>query len=264
MGHADHRDDAGGGAGAAGQPLDLTQVVHAHLHHGVPGVVIQAEQGVGHTDVVVLVALGLEGFAKGGEDGVAELFGGGLAHTAGNADHLGAEQHAVVGGHADHGAGAVRHDDSAVLGHAVHGMVGDDISGAVPVSTGGEGMAVDALTGEADEHAAGLDLAAVGNNSVDVRRLGQSQASQQFVGRNGLHGIASLFYGYEGCVVVIALVFPRRAFLPPGFLPPEFRQYPRCRPIPSSGSRWCRRRRWSLRLCFGILPGRSCRPRTGR
>jgi len=196
VGHADHRDDAGGGAGAAGQPLDLTQVVHAHLHHGVPGVVIQAEQGVGHTDVVVLVALGLEGFAKGGEDGVAEFFGGGLAHTAGNADHLGAEQHAVVGGHADHGAGAVRHDDSAVLGHAVHGVVGDDIGGAVPVSTGGEGMAVDALTGEADEHAAGLDLAAVGNNSVDVRRLGQSQASQQFVGRNGLHGIASLFYGY--------------------------------------------------------------------
>ena len=100
----------------------------------------------------------------------------------------------------DHGAGAVRHDDGAVLGHAVHGVVGDDIGGAVPVSTGGEGMAVDALTGEADEHAAGLDLAAVGNNSVDVRRLGQSQASQQFVGRNGLHGIASLFYGYASRV----------------------------------------------------------------
>ena len=55
-------------------------------------------------------------------------------------------------------------------------------------------MAVDTLPGEADEHAAGFNLAAVGHNGMDGYRLGQRQASQQFIGRNGLHGIASFIY----------------------------------------------------------------------
>ena len=59
MGHPDHGDDAGGRAGRAGQAGDLSQGAHAHFHHGVLGGVLQAEQGVGQTDLIVLVALGL-------------------------------------------------------------------------------------------------------------------------------------------------------------------------------------------------------------
>ena len=59
MGHADQRNNGGRGAGTAGQALNFTRMVHPHFHHGVLGVGGQAEQRVGHADVVVLVALGL-------------------------------------------------------------------------------------------------------------------------------------------------------------------------------------------------------------
>ena len=53
MRNTDHRDDARAGPGTAGQTLDLARVVHAHLDNGVLGVVGQAEQRVGHADVIV-------------------------------------------------------------------------------------------------------------------------------------------------------------------------------------------------------------------
>ena len=187
MRNTDHRNDARAGPGTAGQTLDLARVVHAHLDNGVLGIVGQAEQRVGHADVIVLVALGLEGLTEGGEHRVAELLRRRLADAARDTDHSGVEQHPVVGRHADHGPAAVRHNDRAVRRHALDGMVGNDIFCAAPVGTGGVVMAVNTLAGEADKNTARLDLAAVGHNGADGDRLGQRQSGQQLIGRNGLH-----------------------------------------------------------------------------
>ena len=187
MRDTDHRDNACGRAGAAAQPLDLTRMVHPHFNHGILGGIVQPEQRVGHADVIVLVAFGLECFAERGQHRVAKFLGRSLAHAAGDADHFGAEKHPVVGGHADHGTGAVRHDNSAIRRDPLDRVVGDDIGGAVTVGTGGKIVSIDTLAGEADKDAARLDLAAVRNDCMDADRLGQRQAGQQLIGRNLLH-----------------------------------------------------------------------------
>ena len=79
MGDANHRDDTRRGPRAAGQALNLPRVVHAHLNNSVLSIVVQTEQRVGHADVIVLVALGFQRIAEGGQHGIAELLGGGLA-----------------------------------------------------------------------------------------------------------------------------------------------------------------------------------------
>ena len=112
-------------------------------------------------------------FAKGGEDGVAELFGGGFAHAAGHTDHQRAEQRAVVGCHTDHGKVAGFTDDKVILRHALHGMVGDHILGPGLVRLGGIVVAVHTLAGEADKNAARLHLAGVRYNGGDGHRAGQ-------------------------------------------------------------------------------------------
>ena len=187
MRHADHRDNARRRPGAAGQPFDLARMIHAHLDDGVLGVFGQAEQGVRHADVVVLVALGLQRLAEGGQHSAAKFLRRRLADTAGDADHLRAEQHTVVGGHADHRPRAVGHDDGAVGGDAVNRVVRDDIFRTVFVRTGGKIVSIDTLAGEADKDAARFDHAAVGHNRMDGDRLGQRQPGQQFIGRNVLH-----------------------------------------------------------------------------
>ena len=187
MRDTDHRDNACGRAGAAAQPLDLARVIHPHLNHGILGGIVQPEQCVGHTDVIVLVTFGFECGAERRQNRVAKFLGRGLAHAAGNADHFGAEKHPVVGGHTDHGAGAVRHDDDTVRRDSLDRVVCDDIGGTVTVGTGGKIMSIDTLAGEADKDAARLDLAAVRNDCMNADRLGQRQAGQQLIGRNLLH-----------------------------------------------------------------------------
>ena len=128
---ADHGNDSRGRPHTAGQPLNFAGVVHPHLHHGILGGVLQAEEGVGYADVVVLVALGLEGIAKRRQHRIAEFLGGGLAHTARHSDDPWGEQHAVVGGHTHHGQGTVRYHHGAFCRNALHRMVGNDIGGTV-------------------------------------------------------------------------------------------------------------------------------------
>ena len=170
-------------------------MVHAHLHHGVFGGGFQAEQRVGYADVVVLVALGLKGVAKGRKHGIAKLFGRRLADAARHADDARAEQHTVVGRHAHHGQGAVGYDDRALRRHPLYRVVGDDIGRAVPAGAGGKGMAVDPLAGEADEHTARRHVAAVGHNGMDGDRFGQAQPGKQFIGGDRLHKDASFWFG---------------------------------------------------------------------
>ena len=70
------------------QTLDLTGVAHAHLDDSVLRIPADAEHGAGQAQLIVLVALGLDGMAKARDGGVGHLLGGGLSHVAGDAHHL--------------------------------------------------------------------------------------------------------------------------------------------------------------------------------
>ena len=81
-------DQSHGGLGQLGQVGDLTGVVHAQLDHGHAVVGAQIEQGQGHANVVVQVALGGQGVVPrmGTQDGRDHLGHGGLAVAAGHCD----------------------------------------------------------------------------------------------------------------------------------------------------------------------------------
>ena len=70
VGHTDAGNDAHIRAGALAQALDLSGVAHSHLHHGVLGLLADAEHGAGQAQLIVLVALGLDGTAKACNGGV--------------------------------------------------------------------------------------------------------------------------------------------------------------------------------------------------
>ena len=107
---ADVGDDGHLGPGDPGEPGELSGVVHAHLHHGglrPPG---DAQHRQGDADVVVVVALGLDGVIDAAAGGGGHLLCGGLAHTAGQADEAGALQAAPpAGGQVHQAPETVRH-----------------------------------------------------------------------------------------------------------------------------------------------------------
>ena len=191
MAHTDLGDDTCRGPRGTDQAIDFPQCTHAHLHHRVLGGVVQAEQGVGQADLVVLVALGLEGVAECGKHRIAEFLGGGLAHTAGDADHQRGKQHPVIGGHPDHGMVAGGNQHQLVLRHAVHRVIGHNVGSAGLAGGCRVVMAVHMFAREADENAARGDLAAVGDHRCDGLGAHQGQTSQQLICGNRFH-LASL------------------------------------------------------------------------
>ena len=167
VGHPDAGDDAYIRAGALAQALDLSGVAHSHLHHGVLGLFADAEHGAGQAQLIVLVALGLDGTAKACNGGVGHLLCGGLAHAAGHAHHFGVELAAVVGTQHHHGVVAVRADHALLLRHAFHGVVQHHAERAVFQRLGGKIMAVEFFARERHKDAPGADLTAVGGHQRD-------------------------------------------------------------------------------------------------
>ena len=195
VGHADAGDDAHIRPGTLGEPLDLAQMAHAHLHHGVLRLFADAEHGAGQAQLVVLVALGLDGIAKARDGGVGHLFRGGLAHAARHAHHLGVELAAVVGAHGHHGAVAVRAEDGLLRRDAVHRVVEHDVRRALVDGFCSEIVAVELLARERHEDAARPHLAAVRRHQIDarlVREARRGQAVQQNLCRNLIHKYAPI------------------------------------------------------------------------
>ena len=178
--HTDAGDDAHIRAGAAAQPLDLAPVAHAHLHHRVLRLFADAEHGAGQAQLVVLVALGLDGIAKARNGGVGHLFGSGLAHAARHAHYLGGKLAAVVGTHHHHGAVAVRAEKTLPRRDIFHRVVEDDIFGPLFQCFGREIVAVKFFTGERHKDAPGAHLAAVGGHKVDGCLIGKALRGQAF------------------------------------------------------------------------------------
>ena len=169
MRHADAGDDAHIRAGALAQALDLAQMAHAHLDDGIFGILPDAEHRPGQPQLVVLVALGLDGIAEALNGGIAHLFGGGLAHAAGHAHHFGVELAAVVRTHDHHRMVAVGAHDGLFRRDALHRVVHDHAERTVFQRLGGKIMAVEFFPGESHKDAAGADLAAVGGHKGHFR-----------------------------------------------------------------------------------------------
>ena len=169
VGHTDAGDDAHIRAGALAQALDLPGVAHAHLHHGVLGIPADAEHGAGQTQLIVLVALGLDGIPEALDGGVAHLLGGGLAHAAGHAHHLGVELAAVVRTQHHHGVVAVRAEDGLFRRDALDRVVHHHAEGPFFQRLGREVVAVEPFPRKGHEDAAGAHLAAVGGHEGDFR-----------------------------------------------------------------------------------------------
>lgn len=85
MGITDVGDDPVIRFGNLAQVFDLAGMVGSHLHDTEFGVGIHAKQGEWHTDMVVEVAFGGNGFILFREYSVAQFFRGGLAVRSGDA-----------------------------------------------------------------------------------------------------------------------------------------------------------------------------------
>ena len=89
-----------GGAAQLAQPGDIASPARAHFHYRVLNARLECEQGQGHADFIVEVALGGEGPAPSCQYGAHHVFGRGLAATAGDGHQRPGEKGAVVGAQA--------------------------------------------------------------------------------------------------------------------------------------------------------------------
>ena len=197
VGHADAGDDAHIRAGAAAQPLDLAQVAHAHLDDGIFGLVSDAEHRAGQAQLIVLVALGLDGIAEALDGSIAHLLGGGLAHAARHAHDSGVELAAVVGPHHHHGMIAVRAEHGLFRRDALDRVVQHHTEGPGFQCLGCKVVAVESFARKGYKDTAGADLAAVGGHKghfgVPGVKVFRRKAVQQNACSDLFHTILSLF-----------------------------------------------------------------------
>ena len=108
-------DEAAGRFSRLGQRLDVARVAGAHLDDGYLVVAVQPEEGLGHTHVVVEVALGEEHVVFLLKHGCHEFLGCGLAVGARDADDGDVELPAMLAGQGLEGLQAIVNEDEAFL-----------------------------------------------------------------------------------------------------------------------------------------------------
>ena len=197
-------DQCHGGLGQLGQVGDLTRVVHAQLDHGHAVVGAQIEQGQGHANVVVQVALGGQGVVSrmGTQDGRDHLCHGGLAVAAGHGDQRQTElrtppsrqltQSDACIGHHQRGQ-AVRRSLRLARGLTHHGY------SALRLGLGHELVAIKTLTTQSHKQVTCLQAAAVGVHPIGHHTLhvhtaslaqpAQGETQTQLHGHRGFHTV---------------------------------------------------------------------------
>ena len=160
-------NQAAGGLGGFGQRLDVARVAGAHLDDGNLMHDAQAEQRLGHTHIVVEVALGRHLVIALGQDGAHEFLGRRLAVGAGDADDGDVETAAVFACHVLVGLQRVRDKNHLLVTGVVvvDLLVVDDGDGTALVqSLCGKLVAVKRFALQGDKYAALGALAAVGGD----------------------------------------------------------------------------------------------------
>ena len=165
MGAADVGDEAAGGLNVFHELLDVARVGGAHLDDGNLVVGIEAEQCLGHTDVVVEVALGVHHVVFLSQDGRNEFLGSGLAVGAGDADDGDVELAAVLARELLEGQEAVIDEDETwVGGVGIFRFIDDGVAASLVERALGKLVAVERSTLEGNENTAARTVAAVGGH----------------------------------------------------------------------------------------------------
>ena len=119
-------DQTAGGLCRLCQGLDVPRMTGAHLDDGNLMILRQAEQGLGHTDIIVEVALCIEHIIFLGEHGSHKLLGGCLTVGTGNADDGDIELATMFTGQILEGLQTVIDKDEPVVIGRLHGWIVDD------------------------------------------------------------------------------------------------------------------------------------------
>ena len=161
VGAADVGYQAAGGEGHRHRQGYLARMAGSHLDDCYLVLLAQAQQGEGHSDMVVEVALGAEGAVFRAQHGVDKFLGGGLAVGAGNAYYRYLEMHTVHPGKLLESQQGVGHFDEAAVG-IFGGSFHYGVAGALFEGRSGKVVAVEVFTLEGEEDGAGDYAAGVG------------------------------------------------------------------------------------------------------
>ena len=114
--------------------------------------VAEAEEGLGDADVIVEVAVGLEGAELLAEHGGGHILTGGLAHAAGDGDDLDIKLAAIVGRQVAQGQHGVRHQDVELIRPVVRQLVvGKGAHGAIFQGLADVGVTIEPLAHQGDK-----------------------------------------------------------------------------------------------------------------
>ena len=155
MGLAHVGDEAVRRLAYPGQGGDIVGMVRAHLHDGDVRVRADAQDGQGHADVVVQVALGGRDREVGGQDLADEFLGGRLPVRAGQADDRDVQVLPMAGRQLLEGLERIREPEQpgvVPLDIVVH----DGVGGAGLEGLRSIGVPVERLPFQGDEKLAGL------------------------------------------------------------------------------------------------------------
>ena len=154
------------GTGDGGQIGDLARMIGPHLQDQevlVPG----SEQGEGHSDVVVQVALGGADRSNLVKDGGDHLLDGGLAVAAGDGHHPPGEAVAPGGGQAAEAQAGVVYQPLGQF--RIQGTVHQGGGGALGRGLGDKVMAVEARPPQGHEEGPAAVLTGVGDHAMERR-----------------------------------------------------------------------------------------------
>ena len=156
-------DDATVGFHDVDKSLDVAGMACAHLHDSDLMVLGEAQQGLGHADVVVEVALREEHVVTLAQDGSKQLLGCGLAVGACDAYNLCAEGAAVMQGKLLQGVQTVvGEDEPRVALNGIFGLVDHGVGAALVKSCCCKLVAVERFALEREEDASFGTVATVG------------------------------------------------------------------------------------------------------
>ena len=168
VGIADVGDDTYVGLDGSGQIVDLAKAVHAHLQHAHGVLIGQTQDGQGHAQIVVEVALGFQDVILLSQHAGDHVLGSGLAHAAGDRHEGNGKQRFIPDSQILQRHFGVFHlDIELVSAVTLQFPVGEDAGGAVFQGGVNIGMAVEALPHNGQKQSAFMDGTAVHVHHVD-------------------------------------------------------------------------------------------------
>ena len=182
VGNADIGDDTHHRLCRVAQVLDLILGAHAHFHHRYLSFGGNAHQCFGRADLVILVALGFDDAEGGGHHCRYHFLGGGFAHAAGDAYHLGRHFGAVQRGDFQERPQTALYPQYLLCWGVVAVMLGHRRFGPCRQRPVDVVVAIHPFPGQRNKKRPGAGFPTIGDHTGDLslRRLGAAQLGGYF------------------------------------------------------------------------------------